>query len=328
MREIPEQVLREISRDLRKYLDEDCANLIAQYFSILGNLFASILAPKIKEIEKSIPSRKTLHELESELEKSAQQLNIPDLIKEKIGDCFLKLLKSNWIQEEFPKIIKSTISKELERLKRYREAETLLDIFHKACDRNLKLVGISWHNHYQTEQFEEFMYKLFDALRSLQELAKYEEDFEIQFILIQSSFKILSEAYYRRLISFLMDCILIIEEGEKPKAKIRFIGETYTDFEKYKKKYPNAKVFFNKIVKDIRNSFAHADYEIDVESKEIIIKERGKILYRLNNTQIGNELEYLVKMSNIFIYFYFYSLLYLAEKLNLWKSVLEEIMKN
>ncbi len=327
MREFPEQVSKEISRGLRKYLDEDCANLIAQYFSILGNLFTSILAPKISEIEKSIPSRKTLHELESELKKSAQQLNIPYSIKEKIGDCFSKLLKSNWIQEEIPKIIKSMISEELKRLRRYREAEILLDIFHKACDRNLKLVGISWHNHYQTEQFEEFMYKLFDALRSLQELAKYGEDFETQFILIQSSFKILSEVYYRRLISFLMDCIMILE-GETPKAKIRFIGDSYKDFEKYKKKYPNVKVFFNKIVKDIRNSFAHADYEIDIESKEIIIKERGKILYRLNNTQIGNELKYLVKMSNIFIYFYFYSLLYLAEKLNLWKSVLEEIMKN
>lgn len=183
MREIPEQVLREISSDLGKYLDEDCANLIAQYFSIF-NLFVSILAPKISEIEKSIPSRKTLHELKSELKKSVQQLNIPDSVKEKIGDCFSKLLKSGWIQEEFPKVIKSMISKELKKLRRYEESGILLEIFHKACDKNLRLVDRSWYNHYRTEQLEEFMYKLFDALRSLQELVKYGEDFETQFILI------------------------------------------------------------------------------------------------------------------------------------------------
>ncbi len=316
-------MMEEMSRSLKGYVDEDCANLIAQFFSAIGSSIISTILPKISRIESGIiPSRTFMEELKSELEKAFTTINVPDQTKEKIKDCFVKLLKSGWIQEEIPRITKSMISEELKRLERYEESKILLDIFHKACEKDLSLVFSSWCNHYLSERFEEFMYKLFDGIRSLQQLTQFEEDFETQAILILSSFQILSETYYRRLISFLIDLLRILE-GKTPKKEVEFIGRSYHEFVKnYKEKYPNLKIFFNETIKNIRNSVGHADYEIDVKSKEIIIKDRGKILHRLNEDEIRKVFEYLFKMTNISVHFYWYSSLYFAENL-IWNLIFE-----
>lgn len=326
MKDISELILRELSSSLEKYLDEECVNMLAQFFSSMLGPITSVIVPKITEFEsgKDIPSRKFMQELELEFKKALDSTNIPN----QIGNCFVKLLKSDWFQEEVPKIMESVISEQLKNLKKYEESEILLDIFYKACENNLNLVFNSWYRHYPTkQQLEEFMYKLFDGIRSLQQTTQFEEDFETQAILVLSSFQILSEAYYKRLISFLLDCMEVIEGGS-PKGEIKYIGQSYRNYKiKYKEKYPNAEVFYNRIIKDIRNSMAHADYEIDAESREIIVKDMGKILHRLNEDKIKEVFEYLIKMVNISIHFYWYSLLYFAKKLNFWNLIFNEIEK-
>lgn len=115
----------------------------------------------------------------------------------------------------------------LEKLEKYDESEVLLEIFHKSCEKDLGRTIQAWKTCY-LEGIDELIFKLCDAVRLL--LKSIEDDFESIATTILCSFQILSEAYYRKLISFLLDCINILE-GDNPKKRVRYIGESHRDFD-------------------------------------------------------------------------------------------------
>ena len=106
-----------------------------------------------------------------------------------------------------------------------------------------------------------------------------------------------------------------------PRRELDTLGKATEILMAYKEKYPKAIVFFDEVINAIRNSIAHADYEIDVENREIIIKNKGKILFELTEKDIEAKIEYLIRITKVSIHFYLYGVLYFAEKIDIWNLI-------
>jgi len=316
-----EVVLGELKNTLEDYVDEECADLISNFFyTLLSPIIAAI--PDLVEFGTLTP-RSLQIQLKSEFEETSKSIELPETVRKKIGDCLNKLVKSGWFEKEVSRAVKLAVLDSLEKLEKYDESEVLLEIFHKSCERDLERTIQAWKTCY-SEGIDELIFKLFDAVRPLSK--SIEDDFESVATTVLWSFQILSEAYYRKLISFLLDCINILEGGS-PKKRVRYIGESHKDFDAYKEKYPKAIVFFDEVINAIRNSIAHADYKIDVENRGIIIKDKGEILFKLTEKDIEAKIEYLIRITKVSIHFYLYGVLYFAEKIDIW-SLIENLQTN
>jgi len=316
-RRVPEIELEGLKNSLKDYVDEECVDLIIYFFSHILLLMTAVIPDLVES--KTLAPRTLQKQLKSKFDEALRSIDTPETIKE-IGDCINKLIKSGWFEKEITNFTASVISENLKKLEKYDESKVLLEIFHKSCEKDLEKTVQVWRTCYP-ERLDEFIFRLFDAVRALMEISE-KDDFESFAINILCSFQILSEAHYRKLTSFLLDCMDILEG--KVKGRVRYIGESYTDFKNYEKSYLKAGVFFDEVIKAIRNSIAHADYEIDVENRKIIVKDKDRI-FELTENEIEAKMEYLVRMVNIFLYFYFYATFYFAEKMNLWDLIQKEV---
>jgi len=76
------------------------------------------------------------------------------------------------------------------------------------------------------------------------------------------------------------------------------------------------KCFFDKVLRIVRNSFAHADYEIDVENRKIIVRDK-KAVIELTERDAENKLSYLTRIASISIHFYLYVIYYITKKIGI-----------
>jgi len=314
-------ILEKMKDDLRRYVDEECADLIIFFFSLISGQIIGIV-PDLLKIEETLAPRTVQAQLKSKLKTALEVIQLPEPVKGKIGECLTKLVKSNWLKEALPETIKLIISEDLKKLEKFEESKALLEIFHKACDKDLAKVLNTWRIHYP-EKFDEFSFKMLDALTQIMKAPETFESKARNFLMFTL---IISEAYYRRLISFLLDCIRILE-GKEPKGKVRYLGKSCGEFESYKNKYPNVAIFFDKDVLAIRNAIAHADYEIDVENKKIIIKVREnnrKVIKEITEDDLETKKSYLIRMAQISLLFYSYTLFYLTKKIGLWERIISQ----
>jgi hypothetical protein len=236
-------------------------------------------------------------------------MEISESAKEKLGMCVDELINSGWFEKAFEELIELSLSELSKKLEEYSESHPLLELFHRSTGIDLERTVYAWRTCYLSD-INKTVYGLFDALKLLKDTP---EDFESFAILFLSSVQILSEAYLRRLISFLVDCMNIIE-GKNPKGKARYLGESLREFERFRETYLQAVVFFDEVLKTARNSFAHADYDIDVENKEIIVRDKEAMI-ELTEKDVEEKLSYLTRIANISIYFYLYAIYYFTKKL-------------
>lgn len=166
-------------------------------------------------------------------------MEIPESVKEKLGMCIDELVNSGWLKRVFEELVELSLSELSKKLEEHGESQPLLELFHRSVRVDLEKTAYAWRICYP-EDINKTMYGLFDALKLIKDAS---ENFETFAILFLSSVLILSEAYLRRLTSFLLDCMNIIE-GEKPKGSMRYLGESFRDFEEFRKAYSQAEVFF------------------------------------------------------------------------------------
>lgn len=273
-----QEIQKKLRSSLERYVNEECAKVLSRLFSLtIHPSFISVILSKKEELERTPVTRAFMDEMRRELKTKSDQvaLEFEKEVGEEVGECLRRLLKTDFMVEWIDDIpVEGYKEKIKEELKKYEGAKGLLSIFDNAMNKDslgtMKVIG------FYCGKFEEQYFKIFDSMRLIHQISE-EDLFEIKAVNLMCSINILIEAYYRKLVSLILDLLKILE-GEEPTLKLKYVGGAYKKFKngKYTEKYPEIELFFKKWINDIRNAIAHSDYKIVPAERKIQILDGTK----------------------------------------------------
>lgn len=313
----------ELRSSLERYVDGECAEVLSRLFLLIvhPSIISVILSKKDDyELERTPAIRTLMDEMRKEIEPTFGQtvLEFEREAGEKVVECLDKLLKTDYLATLAEEGADDMIEGCKEKVKKYEGAEGLLSLFDNALKKDLqktmKVIGF-----YCTQKSEELYFKLFDSVRLVHQISD-EELFEIKAVNLMCSTNLLIEAYYRKLVSLILDLMDILE-GKEPTLKLKYVGEAYKKFkeEKYTVKYPEIEIFFKEWIKNIRNAIAHSDYNIEPTERKIMILDstgdKTKPIEVIAENDFEARVKEMFQLSSIFLYASQYFLVSLSKPL-------------